>query len=103
MSPPTVVNPVLVIVLPASIAYDDAVPRSTVAVAAMADGMATAAKVRKAIPVTSNVAKDNLKDRRAFGRRGFCFGSRPEFEEECFVGGAEVDMMSFPKIAMLHH
>ena len=67
MSPLTVVDPVLVIVLPASIAYDEAVPRSTVAVAAMADGTATVAKVRKAIPVTSNVAKDIRTDRRADG------------------------------------
>jgi hypothetical protein len=64
MSPLIVLDPVLVIVLPASIAYDEAVPRSTVAVAAMADGMATEARVRKAIPVTSTVAKDSLKDRR---------------------------------------
>jgi hypothetical protein len=59
MSPPITVAPVFVIALPASTAKVDAVPRLTVAWAAMADWVPTAAKVRKATPVTNRVLKES--------------------------------------------
>jgi hypothetical protein len=67
MSPAIVDEPVLVIVLPASTANDDVVPRSTVAVAATAYWVPTAANVRNAIPVTSVVLKESRSDRRIRG------------------------------------
>ena len=66
MSPPIVVAPVLVMALPANTAKVEAVPRLTVAVAAMADWVPKAASVRKAIPVTNMVEKES---RRAWGPR----------------------------------
>ena len=64
MSPLMVVGPVLVMVLPARTAYVDAVPRLTVAVAAMADWVPKAASVKNAIPVTSRVSNERRSDRR---------------------------------------
>jgi hypothetical protein len=64
MSPLIVEVPVFVIVLPASTAYDDAVPRLTVAVAATAYWVPTAASVRNAMPVTSIVLKESRSERR---------------------------------------
>jgi len=55
MSPPITVSPVLVIALPANTAKLDAVPRSTVAVAAMADWAPKAASVMSATPVTKRL------------------------------------------------
>jgi hypothetical protein len=51
-------------VLPARTAYVDAVPRLTVAVAAMADWVPKAASVKNAIPVTSRVSNERRSDRR---------------------------------------
>ncbi len=81
MSPLTVVGPVLVMVLPASTAYDEAVPRFTVAVEAMAACVPTVAKVRKATPVTSTVLNERRKDRRVLERPHIRRGSGPRFEE----------------------
>jgi hypothetical protein len=67
MSPLMVDVPVFVMVLPASTAYDDAVPRSTVPVAAVAYWVLTAANVRNAIPVTSIVLKESRSDRNTAG------------------------------------
>jgi len=58
----------MVIALPASTAKDDAVPRFTVAVAAIADGAPNAASVMNAMPVTNMVPNESRsvreKDRR---------------------------------------
>jgi len=71
--PLIVVGPVLVIALPASTAKDDAVPRFTVAVAAIADGAPNAASVMNAMPVTNMVPNESRsvseKDRRPGTRR----------------------------------
>jgi hypothetical protein len=81
MSPLTMVDPVLVMVLPASTAYDEAVPRFTVAVAAIAYWVPTDAKVRKATPVTKTVKKENRNDRRELEWREIRLDSQRKFVE----------------------
>jgi len=84
-SPLTVVGPVLVMALPANTANDDAVPRLTVAVAAIADWVPNAANVRNAIPVANKVPKESRRCRKTAG------------EEGCIEGPSEVDIIVLPK------
>src|ERR1700691_4005941 len=62
-SPVMVVEPVFVTVVAPSTAKDVALLRLTAAVAAIAEGVANAANVRKAMPVTTRALKERRRPR----------------------------------------
>jgi hypothetical protein len=100
-SPLMVVDPVFVTVVAPSTAKDVALLRFTAAVAAIAEGVANAAKVRKAMPVTTRTLKERRRPRGDLLRRKRRVGV-VDLREWCCEDPAVVDIVSFPKIAMVH-